>query len=439
MTIAILLLRSQMLQVIEGDRARQIADLRDDLVTAYYDGGREGLARQLAERRGALADPLVFAAVTGGPGAAPPVLVNLARLPGLGPTDRPVALPVVREGHVQPTDGVALATEMSDGSRLVVGTLTAPDRSFDLAFAEAFTLTLVLTIVMSLAGALGIGWVISRRTHAIAETAAALASGDFAARVRSEDTADGFDHLSRQINLMAERIDALVTELKSISGALAHDLRSPVARLRAAIDTATEAAPDGPAGEALALARADAEALETMLTGALDLARVESGALHDRRVRLDLGEVAADLVELYEPLAEQAGKELTVTGGPAFALADRELISRALANLIDNALKYGGNRIAVSVGVAEPDLILAVADDGPGIAAQDRPRVVERFTRLDHSRGAPGTGLGLAMVTAVARLHGGVLELSDAGESPGGRGGKMGGGLVARLRLPSCA
>ena len=432
MAVAILLLRTQMLQVIEGDRARHITDLRDDLLSAYYDAGRDGLVRQLLERRGSLADPLVFASVGGNATGATPVLANLSRTPTIGSTERPVPVEVALAGQTEVVSAVAIASDLPDGTRLTVGALTAPDHRFDLAFAEAFTLTLVLTIVLSLAGALGIGWVISRRTHAIAETAAALASGDFAARVRSEDTADGFDHLRLQINLMAERIDRLVTELKSVSGALAHDLRSPVARLRAAIETAAAAVPEGPAAEAMVLARADAEALETMLTAALDLARLESGALHDRRTRLDLAEVAADLVELYEPLAEQAEATLTMTGTSAFALADRELISRALANLIDNALKYGGKTVQVKVEAAGSEVLLSVADDGPGIPPTDRARAVERLIRLDNARTAPGAGLGLAMVAAVARLHGGELELSDARENADGRQG-----LLARLRLPA--
>jgi signal transduction histidine kinase len=427
---AILLLRAQMLQVIQNDRGRQIHDVRDDLLAAYYDGGREALVRQVAAARGTLADPLVFVAVSGGPAHNPPVLSNLARLPDLGTTDQPKALEVLPQGQSVPTASVAIASDLSDGTRLTVGALTAPDRRFDLAFAEAFTLTLVLTITLSFAGALGIGIVISRRTHAIAETAAALGSGNFAARVRSEDTADGFDHLSRQINLMAERIDRLVTELQSVSGALAHDLRSPVARLRASVDTALNSVADGPAAEALTLARTDAEALEAMLTAALDLARVESGALRDRRQLLDLSEVAADLVELYEPLAEQAGKTLTLSGGPAIALADRELISRALANLIDNALKYGGGEVEVTVESTGAEVWLGVADNGPGISEADRPRAVERFARLDHARTAPGAGLGLAMVAAVARLHGGGFDLSDAAQFEGA-------GLLARLRLPA--
>jgi signal transduction histidine kinase len=424
---AILLLRIQMLQVIESDRTRHIQDVRDDLLDAWYDDGPVGLARFVTERRGSIADPLVFVAVVPRSGAGPALLSNIAAPPALAPAPRPVPVEITQPGREAPVAAVATASTLPDGTRLVVGALTAPDHRLDLAFAEAFSLTAVLAVVLSLAAALGIGFIISRRTHAIADTAAALASGDFAARVRHDDATDGFDHLRRQINLMAERIAMLVGELQAISGALAHDLRSPVARLRTAIDTALHHAGDSPAGEALLLARADAEALDAMLGSALELARLESGALSDRREAIDLLAVATDLVELYEPMAEQSGADLTVSGSPSTVRADRELVSRALANLIDNALKYGGKAIGVTVSETPSETVLEVRDNGPGIAPADRPRALERFSRLDPARGGSGAGLGLAMVAAVARLHDGRFELDSVADRPG---------LIARMVFP---
>jgi signal transduction histidine kinase len=426
---ALLLLHSQMLQVIGADRARQIFDVRDDLVAAFYEGGRGGLVRYVEERRGSVADPLIFVAVSGG-GAS--VMNHLGAAPAPALSEVPVATRVVASGGEQ-VEGVALSSELSDGTRLVVGMFTAPDRRFDLAFAEAITLTVVLALALGLIGALLIGYVISRRTHAIAETASALAAGDFAARIGGGNHGDGFDHLREQMNFMAERIDRLVGELQQVAGGLAHDLRSPVARLRAAIDTAQRGLGEGPelqpTADALALARADADALEAMLAAALELARLEGGVVTDRRQMLDLGEVATDLAELYEPLAEQGGVALECSTVAIPVLADRELVSRALANLIDNALKYGGDAITVTVRCEGGEALLEVADNGAGIAAGDRERAMGRFTRLDNARTRPGAGLGLAMVAAVARLHGGRLELT-------GSGGEGGSGLLARLHLP---
>jgi len=412
---------------------RQIFDVRDDLVGAYYEGGRQGLSRYVAEQRGSVGDPLIFVAI--GPAGATggePLLSHIAEMPDIPQTLHPVALQLRPAPGGEPVAGVAIADRLSDGSGLVVGTVTASDRRFNLAFAEAITLTILLTAALSLVGAVLIGFFISRRTHAIAATAEALASGNFAARITGDARGDGFDHLRQQINVMAEQIDRLVNQLQSVAGALAHDLRSPVARLKASIETAGDTLDEGPALDALQLARADAEALESMLAAALELAKLETGAVGDRRQPLDLAELARDLVELYEPLAEQGGTALDCGGEALTVHADRELISRCLANVIDNALKYGGNRIEVRVRKDGGWALLEVSDNGPGIDAEDRVRAIGRFTRLDNARTLPGAGLGLAMVDAVARLHGGRFELAEAK----GSGGGFGQGLVARLRLP---
>lgn len=422
---AIALLRTQMLGVAETSRARQLIDLRDDLLAVYYDGGRGALASFISDRRGRTSDPSIFVVLEG---AGPPVFSNIGRMPAAVPTGQPGAVIVGGEGLLA-NEGLALATALPDGGNLVVGVETITDRDFNLAFAEAIGLTLALTVLLALVSAAGIGLVISRRTHEIAKTAEALASGNFAARLDTGEVGDGFDHLRLQMNVMAERIDGLVSQLRSITGALAHDLRSPVARLGAAIETAQGRVNDPAAAELLLAARADADALERMLTTALELSRLESGVAADRRQMLDLGDVAADLVEFYEPLAESQGVSLSVAAERAEALADRELISRALANLIDNAIKYGGDRIDVAARPVGRCVELVVSDNGPGIAVEDRETALRRFSRLDNARTGPGAGLGLAMVSAVAQMHGGELVLGDRGSD-----GSL--GLIATLRLP---
>jgi signal transduction histidine kinase len=429
-TLVILFLRGQMLDVVRLDRERQVIDVRDDLLAAYYDGGREELAGFITSRRGSAADPAVFIALTG---EGPPVLSNLVRVPAIPSAVRPQPV-VVRRGADQPeSEGLALAGVLPDGEQLVVGVVSLTERRIDLAFAATAGLTIAAAVAMALLSAVVVGLVISRRTHLIAQTAAELASGNFGARVPIEGTGDGFDHLRQQMNLMAERIGVLVEQLGAVSGALAHDLRSPVARLSAAIDLALARASEPHAIEALQAARADADGLRAMLDTAIEISLIEGGAVEDRRRPLDLAAVAEDLVELYDPLAEQSDVRLEAKLAPVTASADRELISRALANLIDNALKYGGTTVTVSTAERQdPDgeswAEIAVEDNGPGIALADRARAVERFVRLDDARTRPGGGLGLAMVAAVARLHGGSLELSDPQS-----GGK---GLVAKLRLP---
>jgi signal transduction histidine kinase len=418
---AIFLLRAEMHAVIRANQEQQVIDLRDDLLASYYDGGPERLAAQVEARRGAAADPAVFIVLDEG---SRRWRSNIARVPVLAPALRPQ--PVVlatREGVA--VDAMAMATALPDGGRLLVGVMSRAERRLDRAFATAGGATLAIALAIGLLSALFLGAVISRRTHEIADAAAELAEGRFGTRLDAGAAGDGFDHLRRQMNRMAERIGELVRQLGTVAAALAHDLRSPVARLTAAIEAA-QASVSSPrvAVEALAAARADAEGLRTMLDTALELSRIESGQMVDRRQRLDLAAVAGDLVDLYEPLAEQQGRSITASLAPVMVMADRELLSRAIANLIDNALKHGARTIRISTEADQSHAEVVVEDDGPGIAPADRARAVERFVRLDQARTRPGAGLGLALVHAVAELHGGALVLS--GEK----------GLRAALRLP---
>ncbi|GHC84398.1 HAMP domain-containing sensor histidine kinase [Novosphingobium pokkalii] len=422
---AIFFLRTQMLDVVRADREDQVIDVRDDLLAAFYSGGRGALADFIRDQRGSVADPGVFVTLAGG--GAPTLTSNIDFVPAITPGPRPQAVLVRRGDSATEQDALVLASTLPDGARLTVGLMGASERRFNLAFAAAIGLTIAVAVALALVSALVLGLAISSRTHEIAKAAEELAAGNFGMRLAEGQSGDGFDHLRLQMNQMAERIASLVAELGAVSGALAHDLRSPVTRLSAAIDTALARVDEPGAVEALQAARADADGLRAMLETALEISRLEGGAVQDRRVQLDLAAVAADMVELYEPLAEQSGVTLALDLSPAWIMADRELISRALANAIDNALKYGGDAITVRTHAAEGEALLEVADNGPGIAPEDRPRVVERFVRLDNARTRPGGGLGLSMVNAVARLHRGRLELGEA----------HGGGLAVTLHLPA--
>lgn len=422
---AIFFLRTQMLEVVRADREDQVIDVRDDLLAAFYSGGRQSLDDFIRDQRGSVADPGVFVTLTGGGNET--VTSNIDFVPAVAPGPRPQAVLVRRGDSANDQEALVLASTLPDGARLTVGLMGASERRFNLAFAAAIGLTIAVAVALALASALVLGLAISRRTHEIAKAAEELAAGNFGMRLAEGESGDGFDHLRLQMNQMAERIATLVAELGAVSGALAHDLRSPVTRLSAAIDTALARVDEPGAVEALQAARADADGLRAMLETALEISRLEGGAVQDRRLALDLAAVAADMAELYEPLAEQSGVTLTLDLAPAWVMADRELISRALANAIDNALKYGGDAITVRTRAGDGEATLAVADNGPGIAPEDRPRVVERFVRLDNARTRPGGGLGLSMVNAVARLHRGRLDLSEA----------PGGGLAVTLHLPA--
>lgn len=425
-TGALMLVRARMETILTADRVEQVGDARHALLATWRSGGIPALRQTLDDPDGPLGDPALFAALRGSDGDQ---LYGVSALGAAVPTMRAGPVSVDNDDPDDPT-GLAVATRLSRDAVLVVGAKDAGS-GIGIAFAEAAALTLLVTAAVAMAAALALGYVLNRRTAAIARTASALAAGNFAARVDHPGYRDGFDEVRDQINAMAERIDALVAELQTISASLAHDLRSPVARVRAALDNAWKRTSDPDAAAAIELASADAEGLDRMLAGALDLSRMESGTIADRRVLVDVAELLGDLVELYEPLAESQGVTIKADLAPAWALADRELLARAVSNLMENALKYGAGKVRCTCVSDGQAVFIAVSDDGVGIAPDDRPAALRRFSRLDHARTTPGAGLGLTMAAAVASLHGGRIELGDASgdEQPG---------LRVTLIVPAC-
>jgi len=264
-----------------------------------------------------------------------------------------------------------------------------------------------------------------KRIDAMTEKAQTIMAGDLAGRLPVAGTGDELDRLADNLNAMLERIEGLMGGLKQVSDNIAHDLKTPLTRLRNRCEQALRGA-RGEAEYRAALESTIAESDELIRTfdALLMIARAESGHARDNMVEFDAAAIARDVGELYEPLADEKGLALKVEA-PAEApvRGNRELISQALANLIDNAIKYAAPdtvkvngvpaEILVKAGADADRITLTVADHGPGIAAADRGRVVERFVRLEQSRSQPGSGLGLSLASAVARLHGGELKLED--------------------------
>jgi signal transduction histidine kinase len=271
----------------------------------------------------------------------------------------------------------------------------------------------------------------------MSESTRTIMAGDFTGRLPIAGTGDELDRLAGNLNAMLERIEALMHGFKEVSDNIAHDLKTPLTRLRNRCEQSLRASRDDSDYRAtLEATIEESDALIRTFNALLLIARAESGQAREDMNDFDAAEVARGIAELYEPLADQKGLTLEVDADAAAPVhGNRELVSQALANLLDNAIKYAGTKPQEMNGAASGIVVkalnengeikLTVSDHGPGIPEADRGRVTERFVRLEQSRSEPGSGLGLSLAAAVARLHGGELRLED--NHPG---------LAAVLALP---
>ena len=315
--------------------------------------------------------------------------------------------------------------QLPGGFRLLVGRdLEERERLFGI-IANAGQWSLALVVVLGLAGGFFVSRRVLSRIDAMTATAQTIMAGDLAGRLPVAGTGDELDRLADHLNAMLERIEALMRGLKEVSDNIAHDLKTPLTRLRNRCEQALRGSADiAEYRAALETTIAESDDLIRTFDALLMIARAEAGQARDNMAEFDAAEIARDIGELYEPLAEEKGLELKVeapSGAPV--RGNRELVSQALSNLVDNAIKYAKPSTATMNGApaeivikadSEGDrILLTVADHGPGIPEADRGRVVERFVRLEQSRSEPGSGLGLSLASAVARLHGGELKLED--------------------------
>lgn len=260
-----------------------------------------------------------------------------------------------------------------------------------------------------------------RRIDAINEATREIMDGDLGRRIATRGSGDDFDALAENLNAMLDRIQALMEGVRQVSDGVAHDLRTPLTRLRSRLEQ-LERQPGTPDDQRALIeaAIAEADSLIATFNALLRIARIESRSQQAEFAPVDLIALAGDVAELYEPLCEERGLTLSrPTGAPVIVSADRDLLFQAVANLVDNAAKYtpaGGHlRLEVDSDGAAPRI--AVIDDGPGIPEALRGKVFDRFFRVDSGRGVPGSGLGLTLAAAIARLHGAeiVLEPRDPG------------------------
>jgi len=401
----------------ERDAARE---LRDDLLTIYRAGGSPALRQDIMARLGADRHARSAILLTDRDGAV--LAGNLGAWPATVPTRTAwQTINLYRIGGERPEPIGIITQPLDDGGRLLTGVVVAGSLRLTAIYEEALSIAFLVSLVLTLAIAILLGRLLTRQVSAIAGTANDVASGALHRRVETDGSGDAFDRLGTTINAMLERIDALVSQLRLMTDGLAHDLKSPVTRLVSVIEQASARTQDDAALEALESVRREAETLQAMLSTALLVTRTEAGFGVDMLRETDVGDLLRDVAEIYGPLAEDSGFALAVdvpAGLRPFPL-HRELVSQALANLIENAIKYaeGGDRIDL-LATSQDDgeaLTIGVGDNGPGIDPARHDAALKRFGRLDPARGQPGSGLGLSLVQAVARLHHGRIALDDNG------------------------
>jgi signal transduction histidine kinase len=399
-----------------SDEAEARAEtIRDELLASYRQGGF------------ALLDQAVIARVRPGrsPGGAVllvdregrPVAGNIAEWPpSLPAAETTATLDLFRIGHEEAEQIYLIATPLAGGGRLLTGHVVESELRFTVILEEAMVGAFAVAVALAAFAAWSSARLIHRRLAATVRTARAVTGGNLEHRVPIDGSEDAFDALGETINAMLDRIAALMTELKIATDGLAHDLRSPLTRLRSTLERALDASEGEEARIAVARAIDEGDRLLTMLDTALRISRAEAGIGRESFVDVDVSAMVEDMVEVYGPLAEDNGFTIVANAPEGIGgHVHRELLGQALANLIDNAMKYGAGRIVVAARRSGDAVVISVGDDGPGIAEEQRPEALRRFGRLDAARSKAGAGLGLALASAVARLHDGALELHDNG------------------------
>lgn len=282
---------------------------------------------------------------------------------------------------------------------------------------QALTWGLVMMVLLAFIG----GLVLSRRTvrkiERINQTARSIMSGDLSRRVQLTNRNDDFDQLADNLNQMLDRIQTLMEDIRRVSDNIAHDLRTPLTRLRQHLEeTRRQVSPDSISAANLDSAIREADSLLATFNALLRIARIEAGQITAGFAVLDYRTLLDDVVEFYEPLAEEKDQRLVVDlSNTIEAMGDRDLLFQALANVIENAIKYTPEHghISVTLTQVHNEAVVTIADNGPGIPENEREKVFRRFYRLDQSRSTAGNGLGLSMVSAVVTMHNGEIRLLD--------------------------
>ncbi len=307
----------------------------------------------------------------------------------------------------------AASIRLPGGERLIVGRDAVARQQFDRVLLRSVALALGIALLLSLLT----GWLFTRlvfsRLSDIASTAENIVSGDLSRRMPIRGTGDEFDQVAGTLNTMLDRIEELISNLRTTSNSIAHDLRSPLSRLKQRVEALSD--PDkSDLDREIDIARATTEVDHVLrVLGQLtEISRAEAGLGREQFEDVDLHQLVADVVDLYEPVAADQNVRLEVTGQAKPIQGHRPLLSQALSNLLDNALRYAPENSTITVSLAEDTACtrVSVRDEGPGVPEQDLPRLQQPFVTLDPARTERNAGLGLALVAAISRMHGGAFE-----------------------------
>jgi len=316
--------------------------------------------------------------------------------------------------------GRALVRPIGDGLILTVVGETEPFDGYNAERLRIYLFGFGSIVLVVVAGVVTFGLIIGRRIVAMRRTVEAIVAGDMQRRVPVDGSDSAFDQQARAFNAMLDRIAALMVEISNVSNDIAHDLRTPLARLRGRLQAMLRRAGEAPEAGEIEAALAECDELLAMFAAILRIAEIEGGARRAGFERLDIGALVHHVATTMQPVAAEADQRLDDGDRACLPVSgDRQLLAQALINLVENAIRHTprDSRIRMSAR-ADParagGAIVTVEDDGPGITAADRSRALRRFGRIDGARASGGHGLGLPLVEAIVRLHGGTLRLEDA-------------------------
>ncbi len=344
-----------------------------------------------------------------------------ARLTG----DLPIAPPPLgwsNSSHKESDGDVShrrvLTAALAGGAQLAIAADREQIDELEESIFDGFASAFAAVIALGSIGGIALSLALLKRVETVRRTAEAIIAGDLAQRVPVRGTGDDFDRLSDTLNRMLDRIGELMESLRQVSTDIAHDLKTPLARLRQRLEimqTRAQTGQEQSAGIETAIAQVDE--ILGIFGALLRIAQIEAGTRRAGFGEFDLSAVFANVADAFAPAAEDAGKRLDAKIKPAIRfVGDRELLTQMLANLVENAIRHTpvGTRIEVALGSDHERIVGMVMDNGPGAPAEERERIFQRFYRLEQSRSTPGSGLGLSLVKAVADLHGITLEVRDA-------------------------